>query len=129
MGLTVYTKQRSIRIDTGNGIVEIIAVSLVKADRKHNGKLPRKPHSHLHRVIFLHRLCIGVKIITSLLAEVFPFKKLRQQYDLRSHLRRFPDLCFRRSKILFYFFFTAHLNGCHLHFAHIYSFLSLKCPI
>ncbi len=82
--LAVRPEQCAVRVDAGNGVVEIVAVALKEADGQHNVQLPRQTDSHLHGGIFVRRRGIGVKIVAALLAEILPLKQLRQQDDLRT---------------------------------------------
>ena len=49
-----------------------------EADWKHHAQFFCKTYSHCHSFTLLHSSCIAVKIISALLAEIFPLKKFRQ---------------------------------------------------
>ena len=88
MRLAINAEHRSVRVDTGDGIVQVVHIPLIKADREHHTKLRGKPHAHAHRLVLHHRLCIMIEVIPALLAKIFPLKKFRQKDHICSLCRR-----------------------------------------
>ena len=78
VGFPIHTEDRSISINACDRIIEVIDITLIKADWKHHAQFFCKTYSHCHSFTLLHSSCIAVKIISALLAEIFPLKKFRQ---------------------------------------------------
>ena len=95
MRLAINAEHRSVRVDTGDGIVQVVHIPLIKADREHHSKLRGKPHAHAHRIVLHHRLCIMIEVIPALLAKIFPLKKFRQKDHVCSLCRRLSHHGFR----------------------------------
>ena len=125
--LAVRPEQRAVRVNAGNGVVEIVAVALKEADGQHNVQLPRQTDSHLHGGIFVRRRGIGVKIVAALLAEILPLKQLRQQDDLRALLCGLPHEALGRAQIFGRVGNAAHLDGCHGDISHNFAPSGICC--
>ena len=95
MCLAVNAEHRSVRVDAGDGIVQVVHIPLIKTDRKHHAKFRGKPHAHAHRIVLHHRLRIMIKVIPALLAKIFPLKKFRQKDHICSLCRRLSHHGFR----------------------------------
>ena len=95
MRLAINAEHCSVRVDTGDGIVQVVHIPLIKADREHHTKLRGKPHAHAHRIVLHHRLCIMIEVIPALLAKIFPLKKFRQKDHVCSLCRRLSHHGFR----------------------------------
>ena len=125
--LAVRPEQCAVRVDAGNGVVEIVAVALKEADGQHNVQLPRQTESHLHGGIFVRRRGIGVKIVAALLAEILPLKQLRQQDDLRTLPGGLPHEALGRAQIFGGIGDAAHLDGCHNDVSHNFAPSGICC--
>ena len=125
--LAVRPEQRAVRIDAGDGIIKIIAVTLKEADGKNDVQLPRQTDSHLHGGIFVRRRGVGVKIVAALLAEVLPLEQLRQQDDLRALPGGLPHEALGRAQIFGGIGDAAHLDGCHGDISHNFAPSGICC--
>ena len=127
MCFTINPKNRSVRIDACDRIVKIVDFFFIKADRKHDSKFFCQTHSHLYCFVFFCRFCIMIKIIPSLLTEIFPFKKFRQQNNICSFCCRFSDFLFCFFQIFLQLCAALHLDRRCFYFSH--SFSAFPCGI
>src|SRR5699024_7001179 len=84
MRFPVNSKEASVRVQNRRGVIEHLAVPLVKADGQHQRKLLCHRGEMPHRLVLLCRLREMVEIIPLLLAEIIPLKQLRQKNHLGS---------------------------------------------
>ena len=86
-------------VEHGNRIVQHRFRLFIEAHRHHYSQFFRHLEEKFHSIIFLCRLRIIIIIILSFLAEILPFKELRQQHyigavrcGLPHHVVRMPDI-------------------------------------
>ena len=84
MGFAIYAKIGTIRINAGDGIIQLVHIALKKADGQHNSQLLRQSLAHFYGSILCRRLGVSVVLIASLLTKIRPLPQLRQQHQLRS---------------------------------------------
>ena len=118
MGLSVFSKNRTIRINNGNRIKRRISCPLKKAHRDHHVQLFCHLLKTLHSRILLQR-CGKVHIFKIMpLTKIRCLKKLLQKNDIRTLRSRLPHQFFRFCKRCFSVPCAAHLCSRYYNFPH-----------
>ena len=107
-----------ICIQNRNAVISIIDLFFIKTDRDHNPQLCRYPAEMTHCRVFLCSLRIFIILISALLAEIGPFKKLRKKNNLSSLCCCLTHQFLCMGNIFLHTFTAFHLNCCHRYISH-----------
>ena len=116
--LAIHAKQAAVRVDHRNGVIGAVAIPLIKAHGNHNRTLLCDRLHPQHRRVLRNRLRIVEVIIPALLAKIGSLKQLRQEYNLRTFVRRLAHQRFRVGEVFGRICRHLHLHCRNGDFAH-----------
>ena len=113
MRLAVNPKNCTVSVYHSDTVVGVVDITLKKADRNNNAKLPANRPETPDCKVLIKCFCKLVVIVVTLLTEILCFKQLRKKYDVCTLSGGISYKVSPIEHMILYLAAHSHLNGCH----------------